>query len=138
MADIQALKTELTTDPLGRGYAGMGDQAAADSLNTVDRQRNKTSITGDEIFNAADGAELAALANGAAGPQRKFQMFLALCGRDSVDPFGTANVALIQEIFGGGSATITALAALRTEPVSRGVEIGFGTVGSGDVSEARG
>lgn len=137
MADIQALKTELTTDPLGRGYAGMSDQAAADSLNTVDRQRNKASVTGDEIFNAADGAELAALANGAAGPQRKFQMFLALCGRDSVDPFGTANVALIQEIFGGGSATATALNALRVETVSRAVELGLGEVRESDVFKAR-
>lgn len=37
MADLAALKTELTTDPLGRGYAGMTDVQAADSLNAVNR-----------------------------------------------------------------------------------------------------
>jgi hypothetical protein len=31
--DIGALASELTTDPLARGYAGMSDQAAADDLN---------------------------------------------------------------------------------------------------------
>jgi len=32
-----ALTSELTVDPLTRGYAGMTDQQAADSLNAVDR-----------------------------------------------------------------------------------------------------
>lgn len=31
--NLAALKTELTTDPLGRGYSGMSDEAAANSLN---------------------------------------------------------------------------------------------------------
>jgi len=33
MADIALLETELTDDPLARGYAGMTNQAAADDLN---------------------------------------------------------------------------------------------------------
>lgn len=32
--NIEALKSELTTDPLGRGYAAMTDIAAAADLNT--------------------------------------------------------------------------------------------------------
>ena len=35
--DYPALKAELTTDPLGRGYATMTDAQAASSLNTVNR-----------------------------------------------------------------------------------------------------
>jgi hypothetical protein len=33
--DLQALKAELTADPLGRGYSTMSDQEAADSLNAA-------------------------------------------------------------------------------------------------------
>lgn len=36
MSDV--LKNELANDPLARGYSGMTDQQAADSLNTADRQ----------------------------------------------------------------------------------------------------
>ena len=35
--DYSALKTELTIDPLARGYATMTDAQAAASLNTVNR-----------------------------------------------------------------------------------------------------
>jgi len=40
-----ALKDELLTDPLGRGYSGMSDQAAVDDLDTVYRLCNRTSMT---------------------------------------------------------------------------------------------
>lgn len=33
--DLAKLKTELTTDPLARGYAAMGDEAAAVNLTTL-------------------------------------------------------------------------------------------------------
>ena len=38
MLDLQTLKTELVTDPVGRGYSGMSASAAAASLMSVDRQ----------------------------------------------------------------------------------------------------
>lgn len=137
MADIQALKTEVTTDPLARGYAGMTEQQVADSLNTVNRTRIKASLTGDEVFNAADPAELAALAKGLPDAREQFLMFLTICARESVNPAGNATTRLIREIFGAGSTTLSNLGTLRNEAVSRGVEIGFGTVGGGDVTEAR-
>lgn len=34
---FQALKVEIVSDPLGRGYAGMTDQQVADSLNAMNR-----------------------------------------------------------------------------------------------------
>lgn len=137
MPDIQALKTELASDPLGRGYSALSDQAAADSLNAVDRDRIKSSLSGDDVFNAADPAELAALAKGTSAQKAEFQMFLAICARESIRPDGNATTRLIREIFGAGSTTLTNLDVLRTETVSRGDEIGFGTVGLGDVAEAR-
>lgn len=134
MAGIEALAAELATDPLGRGYASMDDAGAATSLNVRDRQVAKPSLSGDQIFNAASPSELATLAT--VSPV-KLQMFLALCARDSIDPLGAANVRLVSEIFGAGSATLNALGTLRMHVLSRGEEIGFGRVGTGDVAEAR-
>jgi hypothetical protein len=61
--DYQALNTELTTDPLTRGYSGMTDQQAADDLNTVYRTRDRGSMLGDEIFAATDNAEFVGLSD---------------------------------------------------------------------------
>ena len=40
MANINALAKELSEDPLGRGYAAMTDQEAADDINTLYRQQS--------------------------------------------------------------------------------------------------
>ena len=40
-----------------------------------------------------------------------------------LDPFGQANVDLVKSIFGGASATVTALSTLRVESISRAVEV---------------
>ena len=37
MPNLAGLKAEIVTDPLTRGYAGMSNEAIADSLNTADR-----------------------------------------------------------------------------------------------------
>ena len=66
----------------------------------------------------------------------KKAQFLGLTSSDDLDPFGLdANV--IKDIFGVGSATVTALAAARIEIVSRSVELGLGKVGEGDVWDVR-
>lgn len=137
MTDFIKLKAELNTDPLARGYAGMTDDAAADSLNTADRARDRSALSGDELFNAAAAQELAALATGSNAQKQAFEMFLSLCARDSIDPFGSANVRLVQEIFGAGSSTVPALAALRVETVSRAEELNIGEVTPPIVAHAR-
>lgn len=132
MADIKTLVDELTNDPLGRGYAGMTDQEVVDSLNAADRSRNKQAITGDDAFQATDAAEWGTLSD----PQRS--QWLAFCGRQTIDPFGSANVAFVQSIFGGGSQTVQSLAALRLEAISRAEELGYpGRVRLGHVERAR-
>ena len=45
--DLVSLALELTDDPLARGYAGMTDQAAADSLNAADRVRYRDVPVGE-------------------------------------------------------------------------------------------
>ena len=59
---IEKLRTELNDDILGRGYSGMTDEAAANSLNdTIDRSLNRATMTASEVFNAVDAAEFAGL-----------------------------------------------------------------------------
>jgi hypothetical protein len=94
--------------------------------------QNKTSLSGDVLFNTADVTEQNALTDA-----QKSQ-WLALCGRDSIDPFGAANVALVTQLFGGGSATITALNALRTEQVPRYQDAGVGYLRIGEIAMIRG
>ena len=118
-----ALKDELATDPLGRGYDAMSDQELVDSLNVADRQRNRTSMSGDEVFqNVASRADW----DGLRDTQRT--QFLAFFGRDAIDPFAGANVELVKSIFGNGSATVSNLTAARVEIVSRAVERGLGNI----------
>ena len=119
---MAGLREELLTDPLTRGYSGMSDQAAADDLNLIylvsPRTRNRESMTGDEVFQSIESQTIW---DGLSADQRS--EFLHLCGRDSIDPFGTANVDAVKSIFGDGSATVTALAVARVEDISRAEEL---------------
>lgn len=150
MADT--LKDELANDELGWGYnvpgifnpgpGPMTDQEVADVLNTVHpapdtRTRNRTSMTGDEIAQAADPTEFNGLDDGSVNntPDAKGH-WLALCGRETIDPFATANVQLVISIFGNPSVTLTNLNAARVESITRAQELGV-RVGPGLVAEAR-
>ncbi len=123
MAD---LKTELTDDPLTRGYAGMTDQQAADDLNTAYRTRNRTNMTGDEIAQQADPVEFNGLDDGSANNTADVKAhWLALCARESIDPFAATNEQLVIAIFGAGSASVANLQAARLESITRAQELGL-------------
>lgn len=126
------LQTELTNDPEARGYASMTDAEAADDLNTKYRSRNRTNMTGDEVF---ANIESQAIWDGLTDNKRL--EFLALCGRDTLDPFGSANVDLVKSVFGGASVTVSNLATARVESISRAVELSLGEVTGSDVEVAR-
>ena len=132
------LADELSGDPLGRGYLGMSDQAAAEDLNTSYRTRNRASMSGDEIAQAADPTEFDALDSGAADLTADVKShWLALCGRSEIDPFATANVQLVISIFGAGSVSVSNLNTARVESITRATELGLGDVKSRDVGYAR-
>ena len=136
--DYQALHDELTNDPLARGYAGMTDEQAAADLNTVYRTRNRASLSGDEVFQATVPAEFNALSDGSGNNTADIQShWIGFCGRETIDPFATANVQFVIDTFGSGSTTVSNLQALRVEDVSRAEELGLGTVTAGDVQKAR-
>jgi hypothetical protein len=129
--DITALATELTSDPLGMGYSGMTDEEAANSLNTVNRGRNRTSMSGREMADNINNTEYDGLSD------TKKSQVLSLVGATDIDPFGfVANV--LKDVFGVGSTTLVALIAARVETISRAEEIGIGWVRPGNVTEARG
>lgn len=128
--DIQVLRSELDTDPLTRGYAGMTDAEVATDLNTEYRTRNKDTITGSEAWSLTDSTEYNALTDA-----QKSQ-WLSLCAIDQHDPFGVSADTAI-DIFTGGSDTIVALNAYRVESISRGIELGIGNVVEQHVIDAR-
>ena len=124
------LGEEVTNDPLGRGYNGPGsenlgpdpmtDQELVDSLNAVNRSRDRTSMTASEVLNAVDKTEWVALIDA------ERQQIWDILHMGEVNPFGI-EADLFQDIF-GGSTTITALQAIRVEAISRAQELGVGVV----------
>ena len=135
MSDI--LKDELATDPLGRVYSGMTDEEAAADLNISNRTRNRTSMTGDEIFQATDPGEFNGLGSGQGNSADDQGHWLSFCGRDTIDPFASANVQFVTDIFSAGSTTLANLQAVRVESITRAVELGLRPVKVGHVAVAR-
>lgn len=126
------LRTEVQTDPLGRGYSGMTSADLLANLQTVNRTRNKTALSPSEVYQNIDQTEWAALS---ASDQDEIWNILHL--GDPLDPFGREATRFIA-IFGGGSTTITALQALRVDNISRLEEIGIGgTVTEHQINQAR-
>lgn len=131
MSFLAVLNIELMTDPLSRGYSGMSDLEAADDLNTVYRTIALDTVSGSAIFNATDDAEFGALTDA------EQDQWMALCAVGSIDTTSGVAKALESDIFGPGTTTRDNLVALRTQDVSRAVELGLGVVTEGDVNKAR-
>lgn len=118
--DYAALKSEITNDPLTRGYSGMTDQQLADDLNTVYRTRNRSAMTGKEVKDRIDTTEWSARTDA------QKQIILALCNRDDLNPFGI-DAQIFQDAMAGATNTLSALNSYRVENISRAEEI-FGAV----------
>lgn len=129
--DYQAIKDELLAGHPDTGAYNVDDVLATGELNAVNRTVNKSSLTGDEIFAATDKIEFGALTD------HHQEMWVGFCGRDSIDPTGTANIDFLDHVFGVSSTTKTTLASLRQETVSRAVELGLGLLRVGDIQNAR-
>ncbi|HUT88686.1 MAG TPA: hypothetical protein VMY37_04270 [Thermoguttaceae bacterium] len=124
------LKTELQVDPLTRGYATMSDAEVAASLNTVNRERNRPTLTGSAVLNAINEAEFDLLT------AEKQQRIWDLLHLGELNPHGV-EATLFVDIFGPTSATITQLKLIRVEAVSRATELEISRVRVGDVERAR-
>ncbi len=131
MSDYKILRTELTTDPLVRGYSGMTDTQAATSLATVNRTINRTSVPAVEVIEALVASEYAALST------TLQNMVGLLISAGTINPLGTNTRAIFAAAFGPATTTRANLIALETMLVSRAVELGLGYVSVGDVKIAR-
>lgn len=130
MTDYAVLKNEIATDPLTRGYSGMTNAQIAASLNTANRTRNRTSMTASEVLNAISVTEFNVLT------AANKQLVWDLVHLGTLNPFGV-EATLFTNIFGGGSTTISTLAGLRSQSISRATELGLGVVSEGLVAEAK-
>ena len=132
--DLRALADELTDDPLGRGYGGMGNAAAATDLNIVYRTRQLASLDGAVVYDQVDDTEFQALATDAL--RAEVWNITHLGANIPVGSTSKARARFIA-IFGGGSTTITNLLATITQNISRATELGLGNVRTGDAEKAR-
>jgi len=128
---IPLLKTEITTDPLTRGYSGMSDLEIANDLNTVYRQVNVESVTGQGLFEATVPSEYNTLTD------KQISLFHAIVGMGDIKVNGTNTKTALLAMFGVGTTTRTNLAALQKQDVSRAQELGIPYVYEGHVQEAK-
>ena len=128
---VNDLQNERTNDPLSRGYSGMTDVQFLSSITTENRVIARTLLNAGEIFEQIDAAEFTALSAASKG---RVDRVLGLGANIIVGPGN--NHQAVQELiaaFGGASATLTNLAALRDELKSRAVELGLPNPNLGDV-----
>ena len=119
-----ALAVEINSDPLTRGYSGMTDTQIAADLNTAYRTRTRTTLSSAEIYEQINAAEFVALS---ADNKQLVRDVLGLGDGIQVGPSTKARNVMIS-VFGGQSATVTSIAAILTEQITRAGELGLGLV----------
>jgi len=148
---MSILSDELTNDPLTRGYAGMTDEEATTDLNTEYRDVNYPILI-DAVNYAIrengkwtqyrEASELQTV-SGTYDNQsmREFMdMFTGFTSLPEIDMQGVYMDGLIDDMVTEGSmgaGVAAALKAFGVQTVSRGVELGLGTVRVGEVGVAR-
>lgn len=137
MIDYAILKTELTTDPRGYGYALFwadgSDWQLADLINQIRTTINidRGLVDANEIFECIVPAEWIGLS---AQEKERVQLILSM---GTVNTKGLNTRAAFQAAFGAGTTTRTNLLALLTRRGSRAEEL-FGTsISWDDIAKAR-
>lgn len=128
--DLQALKNEITNDPLGRGYANLDDEKIAESLNKADRQPNRETLDSGLFVGSIVAADYAGLT----ADQRDRVRLLAT---PSLLYVSTHIRNELRNMFPPGSATRNNLTAALMRPGSRAEELGLGRVTPSDVADAK-
>lgn len=129
--DLVALKSELTTDPLSRGYSGMSDEQAADSLNAPDRSPAREFTDAGTLVAAIVRAEYDALATAS---KAYLNVVLAVSGPIPMTATFRNNLGAI---FGAATQTRANFLALQNRTGSRAEELGLGRVTPSHVADAR-
>jgi len=131
--DYQALRTLIETNP---DHATTSDADLAVWVNEEVIQVDKATLSNEEILSVIldNRAEFGALADS----DKQIVRDIMYVGSSVPTAAGEPARDTLVAIFGGGSATITALAAAIAETVSRAVSVGIiGKVRVGDITVAR-
>lgn len=150
--DYAALKAELTTDPLERGYAAMDADAAAASLNAADRTVVETGkyVNTKSLYSTLGAAaaetiigklEAAAASASPLAPIVKRAVSWFLPSEQGIDVGNTVTRGMIDQLVTASVLTseeAASLNAIAEKTVSRAAELGLGTALNTDVEIARG
>jgi len=144
---IQTIKTELETDPLGLGYSGMDDSAAAASLNEKTRSKLEPISSAELLAWSANNTRLQSIKSAAeSGADDTIKSvaqaaYLMITRDDTTLDLNLADrVALLDALVSYSVLTAddkASLESLATVAISRGEELGVGLVRAGDVIQAR-
>jgi len=148
MDRFNTLIEELRSDPLDRGYVEMTNLQVVTSLNTANRNVYKKLTSLQLLSWAAENGRLDKLVVGSTN-QSLTARLRSICRAAvllierfdaGLDLSSQEHSSLLTEVVNAGVLSLedaTSLAALATETVSRGVELGLREVGMGDVVNAR-
>lgn len=150
--NIQVLRDELESDPLGRGYQSMQDSEVADSLNAVDRA-GKQVVPASEVrrYVLLNGLwpRIQAVASASANPvhQGTAITILQTLAPNSFDvirmddpDIANAVAGMLTTMVEAGAMTTQNrddMVAMGNATVSRATELGLSVVHHLDVAEAR-
>jgi len=128
--DIYAVRAELDADPDSRGYASMSVVEVVEDMYIERIDRNRSSMRATEIYNAVEETEWNALSD---AQKTRVKDIISM---GEVNPFGREADVMIA-VFGGGSDTITTLAATRKETISLVVDKGWQGLSTRHILAAR-
>ncbi len=131
-AQLQTLSTELKNDPITRGYASLGDEAAAATFTLTDRSVARDSIDGGLLASCLVQSEYTALA----ANDKDFVRLI--CATATPIPLTTAFKAQLGAIFPANSGTRTRLLAAVNRSGNRAEELNIPVPTTSEVAKARG
>lgn len=133
--DYAALKLEIDSDPLARGYSGLTDAQVANSLNAANRPDpdTPTDMNAPVIWNAVDPTEYDALSV----ENKALVDFIGNMSNGIPIASGLIKNKLFA-VFGAGTTSRANIIALATrDNISRAAELKLGTVLESHVTVAR-
>lgn len=131
MANILAIKAELTAGHPVTGPYNPDAVLAAAQINAENIDRNVVSVTGQDIFEATTAADLSALS------AAQKAVYFAIVGMGTILVNGTNTKAALLSMFGTDTDTRANLAALQTEKISQVTDLELGVVKASHIQQAR-
>jgi hypothetical protein len=128
--DLVALKSELTTDPAGIGYAGKSHEDQANLINRPQRTVNREQFSGADLASCLDPVEFAALT---AVQRTWIQMLTTANG--SLTLFASLRQD-IRAVLATATKSLAKFNQTINRTASRAEELGLGSVTTSDVADA--